>query len=77
MADAIIQDWTHCTVLLKFQQEREVKYRVYRSGSGIYQEICEPDGTPVYTQTIPEGMKLDRHGYEFMLRYVLLDVVAA
>lgn len=77
MAEIVIQDWTDSTVLLKFQDERRVKYRVYRDDSGIFQEICEPNDKPIHTQEIPDGMKLDKHGYEFMLRYVLLDVVAA
>jgi hypothetical protein len=75
MATAIIQDWTSSTVLLKYQEQREVEYRVYRDSAGIFQEIREPDGLPLHTQEIPEGMKLDRHSYEFLLRYVLLDVV--
>jgi len=77
MPAAIIQDWTSSTVLLKYEEQRDVRYRVYRTDAGIYQEIREPDGTPIHTQQMPEGMKLDKHGYEFMLRYVLLDVIAA
>lgn len=77
MAAAIIQDWTSSTVLLKYQEQREVKYRVYRNEGGIFQEIRKPDDTPLHTQEIPAGMKLDKHSYEFLLRYVLLDVIAA
>jgi hypothetical protein len=76
MAASIIQDWTSSTVLLKFHEHREVEYRVYRDSAGIFQEIREPDGLPLHTQEIPEGMKLDRNSYEFLLRYVLLDVIA-
>ncbi len=54
-----------------------MKYRVYRNGDGIFQEIRELDGTPVHTLEVPEGMKLARSSYEVMLRYVLLDVLAA
>jgi hypothetical protein len=75
MAAAVIQDWTNSTVLLKYQEHREVKYRVVRDDSGIFQEIRKPDDTPIHTQEIPEGMKLDKHSYEFLLRYVLLDVL--
>jgi len=77
MAATIIQDWTSSTVMLKYQEQREVRYRVYRTDAGVLQEIADPDGTPLHTQEMPSGMKLDRHAYEFMLRYVLLDVVAA
>ncbi len=77
MAKAMIQDWTDSTVLLKYDQSRDVKYRVYRDDEVLYQEICEPDGTPIHTLEIPDGMKLDKSSYEVLLRYVLLDVMAA
>ena len=74
---ATIQDWTDSTVLLKYDQQRSVKYRVYRDKSGIFQEIRDRSGEPIHTLEIPDGMKLDKSSYEVMLRYVLLDVVAA
>lgn len=77
MAEALIQDWTQSQVLLKFDESRDVKYRVYRHGDTLYQEIREVDDTPIHTLEIPVGMKLDRSSYEVLLRYVLLDVVAA
>ena len=77
MEHAIIQDWTESQVLLKYDDCRDVKYRVYRRGDKVYQEICEPDGAPVHTLEMPEGVKLSRSSYEVMLRYVLLDVIAA
>jgi hypothetical protein len=33
--------------------------------------------THIRTLELPEGMKLDRSSYEVLLRYMLLDVVAA
>jgi len=77
MADATIQDWTESQVLLKYDNCRDVKYRVYRRGDKLFQEIRELDDTPVHTLEIPEGMKLARSSFEVMLRYVLLDVIAA
>lgn len=77
MSQAMIQDWTKSQVLLKFDQHRDVKYRVYREGEALYQEIRELDDSPIHTLEIPEGMKLERSSYEVLLRYVLLDVVAA
>lgn len=77
MADTVIQDWTESQVLLKFNEARNVKYRVYRDGDSLYQEICDVDGAPIHKLHIPEDMKLDRSSYEVLLRYVLLDVVAA
>ena len=77
MAETVIQDWTESQVLLKFNEARDVKYRVYRDGDALYQEICDMDGAPIHTLQIPDDMKLDRSSYEVLLRYVLLDVIAA
>lgn len=77
MSHATIQDWTRCQVLLKYDEAREVKYRIYRSDGTLFQEICEIDDTPIHTLRLPEDLKLDRNSYEVMLRYVLLDVIAA
>ena len=77
MAETTIQDWTDSQVLLKFDRCRDVKYRVYRNGEQLFQEIRDVDDTPIHTLEIPDGMKLDKVSYEVLLRYVLLDVVAA
>lgn len=77
MQQATIQDWTDTDVLLRFDDHRTVKYRVYREDGKHFQEIQEPSGAPIHTLELPEGMKLDQSSYEVLLRYVLLDVVAA
>lgn len=77
MSHAMIQDWTESQVLLKYEESRDVKYRVYRDRGTLFQEIRESDDTPIHTLELPAGMKLDRSSYEVLLRYVLLDVVAA
>lgn len=77
MSHAMIQDWTESRVLLKYDESRDVKYRVYRDGETLFQEIRETDDTPIHTLELPEGMKLHKSSYEVLLRYVLLDVVAA
>ena len=77
MEHSTIQDWTETEVLLKYDHCRHVRYRVYRRGDTVYQEITDLDGTPVHTLEMPEGVKLARGSYEVMLRYVLLDVIAA
>jgi len=77
MERATIQDWTPSKVPMKMGGYREVQYRVYRDGSKHFQEICEDNGAPIHTLELPEGMKLDRGSYEVLLRYVLVDVVAA
>jgi hypothetical protein len=77
MANSTIQDWTQSEVLLKFDEAREVKYRVYRDKGSLFQEICDVDDTPIHTLELPNDMKMDRNSYEVLLRYVLLDVAAA
>ena len=77
MERATIQDWTASEVPMKLGDLRAVMYRVYRDGERHFQEICERDGSPIHTLELPEGMKLDRGSYEVLLRYVLVDVVAA
>jgi hypothetical protein len=73
----IIQEWTESEVLLKYDQHRDVKYQVYREEDRHYLEMRDPEDTHIHTLELPEGMRLDRSSYEVLLRYVLLDVVAA
>lgn len=77
MAETTLQSWTDSQVLLKFDRTRDVKYRVYKDGGKTFQEIRDADDTPIHTLELPDGMKLDRNSYEVLLRYVLLDIVAA
>jgi hypothetical protein len=77
MARATIQDWTDSIVLLKFDQHRDVKYWVYREGDTHFLEMRDLDDQHIHTLELPDGMKLERSSYEVLLRYVLLDVVAA
>jgi hypothetical protein len=77
MERATIQDWTVSRVPVKAGSYREVQYRVYRDNDKHFQEIRENTGVPIHTLELPEGMKLDRGSYEVLLRYVLVDVVAA
>ena len=78
MSRATIQDWTTSSVLLKFEKHRDVRYQVFRDNGTNFLEIREPDDdSHIHTLELPEGMKLERSSYEVLLRYVLLDVVAA
>jgi hypothetical protein len=76
MERAMIQDWTRSDVPIK-AGSRAVMYRVYREGERHYQEICDSNGAEIHTLELPDGMKLDRGSYEVLLRYVLVDLVAA
>jgi len=77
MARATILDWTNAQVEIKRDTQRDVKYRVYRDGSKHFLEVRDAGDEPIHTLELPQGMKLDRSSYEVLLRYVLLDVVAA
>ena len=77
MERTMIQDWIRSDVPMKTGGARAVIYRVYREGQRHYQEICDSDGAEIHTLELPDGMKLERSSYEVLLRYVLVDVVAA
>ena len=78
MTRATIQDWTETAVPLKFDKQRDVRYTVYRLDETCFLEVREPQSNAhIHTLELPDGMKLDRMSYEVLLRYVLLDVVAA
>ncbi len=77
MSNATIQDWTEVQVFLQPDQLRDVKYRVLREGKKHFLEMRDVENDPIHTLELPDDMKLDRSSYEVLLRYVLLDVVAA
>ena len=77
MDRAMIQDWTDSEVQLKSDQKRDVRYQVYRDGGTYFLEIRDAGDAHIHTLELPDGMKLDRASYEVLLRYVLLDVIAA
>ena len=54
-----------------------MKYRVYHKAKKHFLEMHDAGDVPIHTLKLPDGMKLDRSSYEVLLRYILLDVVAA
>ncbi len=77
MASATILNWTDAQVVLKLGEHRNVRYQVFREGETNFLEMRGADDEPIHTLELPDGMKLDKGSYEVLLRYVLLDVVAA
>ncbi len=77
MSKATIQDWTDTEVILNGLEQRGVRYQVYREGKKHFLDMRNENDRPIHTLELPDGMKLDRSSYEVLLRYVLLDVVAA
>ena len=77
MGRATIQNWTDTEVPLKFGVQREVKYQVYREDGVHFLDIRNADESPIHTLELPEALKLEKASYEVLLRYVLMDVVAA
>lgn len=77
MTTQVIQDWTESRVPLKFGDNRQVRYKIYKAGSRLFQEIRDADDAPIHTLELPQGMVMEKSSYEVLLRYVLLDVVEA
>ncbi len=77
MTKETIQNWTDIEVALSSEELRDVKYQVYREGDKNFLDMRNRDDRPIHTLELPDGMKLDKSSYEVLLRYVLLDVVAA
>ena len=77
MTHATIQDWTDTEVVLSAEEQRGVRYQVFREGEKHFLDMRSVGDEPIHTLELPDGMKLDRSSYEVLLRYVLLDVVAA
>lgn len=75
MVSHVIQDWTDSSVPMKYGQSQDVRYKVYKEGTKLFQEIRSYDDTPIHTLELPQGMALERNSYEVLLRYVLVDVV--
>ena len=62
MGNSTIQDWTESQVLLKYDEHRDVKYRVYREEGRLFQEIRNNDDSPIHTLELPSGMALEKIG---------------
>lgn len=77
MTSAVIQDWTVAAVPLRRGAPREVLYRVYRTGARHFQEIRNPDQSPLHTLELPQGMAMEKSSYEVLLRFALHNVNAA
>ena len=77
MTTQVIQDWTESSVPLKLGENRHVRYKIYKSGTRMFQEIRDSEDLPIHTLELPQGMVMDQSSYEVLLRYVLLDVVEA
>jgi len=77
MDTEVIQDWTDTQVPLKFGDSRDVRYKVFKDGARLLQEIRDCDGTMIHRVELPQGMAMGKISFEASLRHVLLDVVIA
>jgi len=75
MTQQIIQDWVNTQIHLNYGAARDIRYRVFKKGEDVYQEICDIDGSPIHVLALPDGLALAQSSYEVMARYVLADVV--
>ena len=60
---------------MKYGDCRHVKYKVFKNGTRLFQEIRDVDDTLIHTLELPPGMAMSKSSYEVLLRYVLVDVV--
>ena len=77
METCVIQDWTDSQVAVKGAAPRDVRYRVYRQGEKLFQDIHSSNGERLHTLELPNGLALEKSSYEVLLRYALTDVIAA
>ena len=75
MISHVIQNWTDTEVPMKYGECRNVKYKVFKNGTRLFQEIRDVDDRLIHTLELPPGMALSKTSYEVLLRYVLVDVV--
>ena len=74
MSDDVIQDWTNTQVPLKLGDNRDVKYKIFKDGERLLQEIRDRDGTLIRKLVLPKGMVLGKVSLETSVRYALVDV---
>ncbi len=77
MNNDIIQDWTDTQVPLKLGDSHDVRYTVFKSGTRLFQEIRETDGTLIRKMELPQGMVMKEISFEVLCRYVLSDAASA
>ena len=77
MNNDVIQDWTDTQVPLKYGDSRDVRYKIFKHGTQLFQEIRERDGTLIHKLELPQGMAMKKISFEALLRHVLVDVVNA
>ena len=77
MNNDVIQDWTDTQVPLKLGDSHDVRYRFFKNGPRLFQEIREIDGTLIRKMELPQGMVMKEISYEVLCRYVLSDAASA
>ena len=77
MINDVIQDWTDTQVPLELGDSHDVRYKVFKDGTRLFQEIRETDGTLIRKLELPQGMVMKEISYEVLCRYVLSDVANA
>ena len=77
MNNDLIQDWTDAQIPLKLGDSHDVRYKVFKDGTRLFQEIREIDGTLIRKMELPQGMVMKEISYEVLCRYVLSDVANA
>ena len=75
MNSHVIQNWTNSQVPMNYGESQQVRYKIFKYGRRLYQEIRDVDNNLIHTLELPEGIALETSSYEVLLRYVMVDVV--
>lgn len=75
MNSHVIQNWTNSQVPMTYGESQQVRYKIFKYGRRLYQEIRDVDNNLIHTLELPEGIALETSSYEVLLRYVMVDVV--
>ena len=54
MTKQVIQNWVTSQVHLSYGAVRDVKYRVFKKGDDVFQEINDIDDSPIHTLELPD-----------------------
>ena len=70
----VIQDWTDTEVPLRCGDIRDVRYRIVKNGTRLFQEIRDLDGTLIQKLELPRGVPMKRITFETSVRHVVAEI---
>ena len=70
----VIQNWTLSQVPSEFGENRNVVYKVVKSGAKLFQEIRDVERNLLQTLELPPSAPLEKSCFEVLLRYAMVDM---